>query len=360
MKVLTVVGRASDLIRAAALHTELRDRCDPAVIDATVRRDDELAGQLQAEAGISLAGRIDPGPGTDGERTAAVLSALEPIVAESAPDALVALGDSDAALAASLVGAKAGVTVVRPEAGVRSGDRTAPDEVNRVAADSLADLRLCPTDAALAALRREGLAEEATVVGDLTPDAAALINPIAEASSKVYDVLGLEPGSYLFASVQRRSNLATDESVARILDLCSRIADAAGDPVVLPLPSRFHSRLDDSGERDRLRRDGLALVERTGHLDTVRLLIGARVLVADSGDLQREAFAASVPAITLERHTPWTETVETGWNRLVGLDPDAAVAALAELPGRETNSPAAAIYGEGAAARVAAKIAEGR
>jgi UDP-N-acetylglucosamine 2-epimerase (non-hydrolysing)/UDP-GlcNAc3NAcA epimerase len=223
-----------------------------------------------------------------------------------------------------------------------------PEEVNRVVADSVADRSLCSTEAAMENLAREGMGEAAVWVGDVMADVAMIFGPIADERSDALERLDLEPGGFIAATAHRAGNVDDPANLRALIDVLARAAETA--PVVFAVHPRTRARLEAEGLLDGLPERGILATDPLGYLDITRLVRASRAVVTDSGGLQKEAFLASVPCVTMREETEWVETVDTGWNRLVGLDPNAAAAALEELPKPgDSTSPAEELYGEGKA-----------
>jgi UDP-N-acetylglucosamine 2-epimerase len=241
---------------------------------------------------------------------------------------------------------------------MRSFNREMPEEINRVVADSLGELLLCSTEVAVENLQREGLGEGAALVGDVMADVALTFGPIADRRSRILERLELEPRSYCVATAHRAGNVDDPERLVSLIDVLARAAETA--PVIFAVHPRTRARLEAAGSLDELESRGIRAIDPLGYLDITRLIRSARAVITDSGGLQKEAFLASVPCVTMREETEWVETVKEGWNRLVGLDPEAAAKALEELPKPgERVSPAAELYGGGRAGeRVAAAIEE--
>jgi UDP-GlcNAc3NAcA epimerase len=357
-KVLTVIGNRPQFVKAAAVSTHLRERAEEILVHTGQHYDPELSeiffDQLELpepdhELGV--------GSGSHAEQTAAILTRLEPLVADIRPDALLVYGDTNSTLGGALVAAKSLVPLAHVEAGMRSCNRAMPEEINRLVVDSLGGLLLCPTETALQNLRDEGLDPRATVTGDVMADIALAFGPVADERSEVLERLGLEPRGFSVATAHRPGNVDDPERLALVVEVLARAAGAA--PVVFPVHPRTKARLQEIGVLDGLPERGITPVEPLGYLDMTRLVRAARAVLTDSGGLQKEAFLASVPCLTMREETEWVETTESGWNRLIGLRPEAVEGALAELPAPGDESPAAEIYGAGRAGeRVAAAIAE--
>ena len=359
MRVLTVIGNRPQFVKAAAVSTQLRARAEEVVVHTGQHYDRELSGIFFEELGLAPPDHLlEVGSGTHAEQTAAIITRLEPLVGRIRPDAMLVYGDTNSTLGGALVAAKARVPQAHVESGMRSFVREMPEEINRVVTDSLADLLLCSTELAVQNLDREGLGAGAALVGDVMADVALTFGPIADRRSQVLERLGLEPRSYCVATAHRAGNVDEPERLARLVEVLAAAAEVA--PVVFAVHPRTRARLEAAGLLDSLEARGIRAVEPLGYLDITRLVRSSRAVVTDSGGLQKEAFLASVPCATMREETEWVETVEAGWNRLVGLDPDAAARALGELPRpSESVSPAAELYGGGRAGeRVAIALAE--
>lgn len=349
MKVLTVVGNRPQFVKAAAVSHRLRERADEVLVHTGQHYDRQLSEIFFEELGLPPADHLlGIGSGSHAEQTAAIITRLEPLLDRILPDAVLVYGDTNSTLGGALVAARARPPLVHVEAGMRSGSLDTPEEVNRLVTDSLADLRLCSTELALRNLESEGLVSGAQVVGDVMADVALTFGPIAERRSSILESLGLNPGSYCIATAHRAENVDHPERLRQLVEVLARVAESV--PVVFPVHPRTRARLDATGTFAQLLECGIRPIDPIGYLDMLRLLNSARALLTDSGGLQKEAFIASVPCLTMRERTEWEETVDLGWNLLIGLDPDAAVAGLERLPApHESKSDAIEIYGAGRA-----------
>ena len=359
MKVLTVIGNRPQFVKAAAVSTKLRERAEEVLVHTGQHYDRELSEIFFSELGLPPPDhQLHVGSGSHGAQTAAIVTGLEPLLEEVSPDAVLVYGDTNSTLGGALVAAKARVPLAHVEAGMRSFNRSMPEEVNRVVADAVSALSLCSTEAAVENLEREGLADTAVWVGDVMADVAMIFGPIADERSDALDRFGLQAREFIAATAHRAGNVDDPANLRALVDVLARAAEIA--PVVFAVHPRTRARLEAEGLLDGLAERGITAVDPLGYLDITRLVRASRAVVTDSGGLQKEAFLASVPCVTMREETEWVETVETGWNRLVGLDPDRAATALEELPrpGGET-SPAAELYGGGEAGeRVGKAITE--
>ena len=341
MRVVTVIGNRPQFVKAAAVSDRLRAGAHEVLVHTGQHYDDELSRVFFDELGLPRPDhQLGVGGGTNTSQTARMLAALEPLLAAERPDVVLVYGDTNSTLAGALAGAQAGVPVAHVEAGMRSYDRTMPEELNRVLADHAAALLLCSSERAAETLRLERVAGEVVVVGDVMVDVAHLLAPRARARTGALETWGVESGGYLLVTAHRAGNVDDPVRLARLVELLL----AVPGPVVLPLHPRTRARLEAAALLERL--DGrVRLTPPLGYLDFTALLLHARAVLTDSGGVQKEAYLAGVPCLTLRPVTEWTETVDAGWNTLVDLDADAAVAAL-ERPLPAERPP---LYGDGRA-----------
>jgi UDP-GlcNAc3NAcA epimerase len=328
-------------VKAAAVSHHLRTGADEVLVHTGQHYDDELSRVFFDELGLPRPDhRLDLGGGTNTGQTARMLAALEPLIASERPDVVLVYGDTNSTLAGAVVGAQAGVPVAHVEAGMRSYDRTMPEELNRVLADHASTLLLCSSERSAETLRAEQVAGEVVVVGDVMVDVAQLLAPRARERTEILDACGVTAGEFIVATAHRAGNVDDPARLGLLVDLLLEVPG----PVVLPLHPRTAARLDAAGLRERLAR-GVVLTAPLGYLDFTALLLNARAALTDSGGVQKEAYLAGVPCVTMRATTEWTETVDVGWNTLVDLDAEAAVAAL-ERPVPAERPP---LYGDGRA-----------
>ena len=259
------------------------------------------------------------------------------------PDWVLVYGDTNTTLAGARAAAETGVRLAHVEAGLRSGDLEMPEERNRIEVDRLAALLLCPDERSREQLAREGVGGHAVVVGDVMADATRQLAPLARGRSRLLDELELTPGRYVAATVHREANTRPDR-LRRIVEGFNGLTE----PIAFPVHPRTAAALDT---HDLVLGEHVLILPPLGYLDFVALASQARVIVTDSGGLQKEAYWYGVPCVTLRPSTEWVDTVEVGANRLVDDDPAAlhsAVASAAMPSGRPE------LYGDGhAASRIA-------
>ncbi len=351
MRVLTVIGNRPQFIKASAVSSRLRAVGEEVTVHTGQHYDAELSQVFFDELELPPPDRLlGVGGGTNTSQTARMLTALEPLIADVRPDAVLVYGDTNSTLAGALAAVQAGVPVAHVEAGMRSFDRAMPEEVNRVLTDHLSALLLCPSDTAVANLRRESVAGTVEQVGDVMVDVAQLLQPAARARTGTLEPYGVEPGGYLLATAHRAGNVDDPARLALLVELLL----ALPLPTVLPLHPRTRARMDAARLLGAVEAaPHLRLAPPLGYLDFTALLCSARAVVTDSGGVQKEAYLAGVPCVTLRPSTEWVETVDAGWNVLVDLDAAQAVAALDRSPPAERPQ----LYGDGRAGeRVAAAV----
>jgi len=343
VKLVTVIGNRPQFIKAAAVSGPLRAEHEELLVHTGQHYDDDLStifieelGTPRPEVQLAISG------GSNSEQTARMIAALAPLLAEQQPDAVLVYGDTNSTLAGALTAAQANMPVVHVEAGMRSFDRTMPEELNRILTDHCSELLLCPSQVAMANLQNEGLGTRALLVGDVMVDVAALMRPRAEANLAALEAAGVEAGGYLLATAHRAANVDDPARLALLTELLL----AVPGPVMLPLHPRTRARLEAAGLLATLEDGGVRLLAPLGYLDFTALLLNARAVLTDSGGAQKEAYLAGVQCVTMRDTTEWTETVHSGWNSLVDLDAAAAIAALELGPSGERPD----CYGDGHAA----------
>ncbi len=331
MRILTVIGNRPQFVKAAAVSSRLRAVATEVMVHTGQHYDDEMSRVFFD--GLELPRpehRLALGGGSNTEQTAGMLTAVGDLIRAEVPDAVLVYGDTNSTLAGALAAAQARVPVAHVEAGMRSFDRAMPEELNRVLTDHCADLLLCSSPVSAGHLRAERVQGRVEVVGDVMVDVAQLIGDRASPPAGV-------PGEYALVTAHRAGNVDDPARLARLVELLL----ALPLPVVFPLHPRTRARLAAESLLERLAH--LQLFPPLGYLEFTGLLRHARVVLTDSGGVQKEAYLAGVPCVTLRDTTEWVETVEAGWNTLVDLDVSAALAAL------ERPAPAGrpALYGDG-------------
>ena len=348
MKVVTVVGARPQFIKAAPvsfalaetghreflLHTGQHYDCEM----SDVFFDELELRQPDANLGV--------GSAPPGRQTAEMLTGIEQVLMEEKPHCVVVYGDTNSTLAGALAASKLRLPLVHVEAGLRSFNREMPEEHNRVLTDHCSDLLFCPTERAVQNLAREGISEGAHLVGDTMYDAVVQFRKASRGRDALPNSLGLGAKKYLLATLHRPANVDNVENLSRILEELGDLEE----PVVFPVHPRTRERIVSLERKGLLPRLGanLKLTAPVTYLEMLQLEESARLILTDSGGVQKEAYFFAVPCVTLRSETEWTETVDSGWNRLAGTDPGRIRAAVREhwWP----DEPPPGVYGSGCAA----------
>jgi UDP-N-acetylglucosamine 2-epimerase len=341
VKVVTVAGARPQFIKAAALSRALRGRHEEVLVHTGQHYDPGLSEVFFRELDLPRPHHhLDAGSGTHGHQTGQILERIEPVLQQEAPDWVVVFGDTNSTLAGALAAAKLRLPLAHVEAGLRSFDRSMPEEVNRIVADHCSDLLFCPTQTAVDQLGREGLAERAHLTGDIMYDALLSHLPLSEGRSAIMERLALEPGGYALVTVHRAANTDDQSALERILDALAQLDERA----VFPMHPRARLALA-SGDLEPAQ--NVLAIEPVGYLEMLALERNARVVLTDSGGVQKEAYLLGVPCVTLREETEWPETLAGGWNVLAGTEPRRIVQAARRT--RPAGDPPAA-FGDGHAA----------
>jgi UDP-N-acetylglucosamine 2-epimerase len=347
VRVVTVVGARPQFIKAAPLTRELRRHHEEILVHTGQHYDDNMSEVFFRELEIPAPDRhLGIGSGLHGAQTGAMLQAIEQVLNEVRPGAVIVYGDTNSTLAGALAAAKLHIPVAHVEAGLRSFNREMPEEVNRVLTDHISRWLFAPSHVAVRQLASEGITRGVYDVGDVMADCVRQFAPLALRRSQILARLGLKRGEYCVATSHRAGNTDTRERMAGLLEGLRRLAR----PVVFPMHPRTRAAVARHG-LEHLVNGGsskLMVLEPLGYLDMLQLQQNAAAILTDSGGVQKEAYYLGVPCVTLREETEWVETVETGWNRLAGTDPERiAVAVLELLDGPRRDHPM--LYGDGSA-----------
>jgi UDP-GlcNAc3NAcA epimerase len=346
-RILTVVGARPQFIKAAVVSRLIRGRSDVSeiLVHTGQHYDNNMSSVFFEELAVPKPDfHLGIGSGNHGDQTGRMLAALEGVLLEVKPDWTLVYGDTNSTLAGALAAAKLQIPIAHVEAGLRSFNRSMPEEINRVLTDHLSTALFAPTAAAIANLEREGIARNAlSLVGDVMYDAVKFHGAQAESASRVLADNVLERNRFILATIHRAENTDRKENLGAVvggLALMSRI-----HPVIFPVHPRTRKALEEFGLLDGLPA-GLKLIPPVGYLDMTMLEKNAALIVTDSGGVQKEAFFHRVPCLTLRHETEWVESVELGWNRLSPpSDADAIAAAARQCIGSRGRE--ASPYGDG-------------
>lgn len=349
LNVVTIVGARPQFIKAAAVSRVLRLRHREVLVHTGQHYDANMSAVFFDELGIPPPDvNLAVGSASHGAQTGAMLAKIEEVLLAERPDRVLVYGDTNSTLAGALAAAKLHIPVAHVEAGLRSFNRAMPEEINRVLTDHVSNLLLCPSETAVENLAREGITRGVTLIGDVMADALRMA--AERADNSVLESSGVQPGGYALATVHRAEN--TDDPL-RLQGILTGLT-LLEMPVIVPAHPRARRAIAALGWTPPAH---VRLIEPVGYLGMVALMRGARVILTDSGGVQKEAYWLGIPCVTLRDETEWVETVTHGWNTLVGADPERIVAA-ARQPLPATLRPP--LYGDGhAAERCVAALEKG-
>lgn len=344
MKIATVVGARPQFIKAASVSRILRRSHQELLIHTGQHYDANMSDIFFDELHIPRPDvNLGIGSGPHGAQTGAILKSVEDVLIQEKPDALMVYGDTNSTLAGALAASKLHIPVIHIEAGLRSFNRRMPEEINRVLTDHLSEWLFCPTETAVRNLAAEGITRGVCQNGDVMYDAFLYNLELAQKNSRVLETLGLTPKGYVLCTIHRAENTDDPERLTQILRAIAEISR----PVVLPIHPRTRKIVEQLGLTHLL--DKVILTEPVGYLDMIALEANTWKLVTDSGGVQKEAYFAGVPCITMRDETEWVETVEVGWNCLTGAEETKILEAVERFT-PPYNRPL--IFGEGRAAEL--------
>ena len=380
MKVVSIVGARPQFIKAAPVGKALRAAGYTEVLVHTGQHyDDEMSAVFFRELEIPEPDfNLEAGSGPHGWQTGQMLARIEEVLLAEKPDWVLVYGDTNSTLAGALAAVKLHIPLAHVEAGLRSFNREMPEEHNRVLTDHCSDLLFCPTQTAVDNLAKEGIAQGVHLVGDVMYDAVLQFAEIARQRSTILQDLGLKPKGYLLATVHRPYNTDIPENLHNILAALAEIEE----PVIFPIHPRTRQRIVEFGLDNPQRLDGTRhksetctepcpeprrrasrsirnpkLIEPVGYLDMLVLEQHARMILTDSGGMQKEAYFFAVPCLTLREETEWVETVRAGWNVVVAASRAQILGAVNGCEWPKGTPPA--VFGDGRAAhRIVAWLME--
>jgi UDP-GlcNAc3NAcA epimerase len=312
MKIVSIVGARPQFIKAAVLSREIRKEHTEVLIHTGQHYDENMSQVFFDELDIPAPNYfLGIGSGSHGAQTGAMLAGIEEVLLKEQPDCVLVYGDTNSTLAGALAAVKLHIKVAHVEAGLRSFNRRMPEEINRVLTDHVADLLLCPTQTAVDNLAAEGITAGVHLVGDVMYDGLLWAVERGKRTSTILADLGLSPKNYALVTVHRAENTDDPERLGGILDALNQIEET----IVWPVHPRAHKKLEELNWQPA---EHIRLIEPVGYVDMATLEAQARVILTDSGGMQKEAYWLGVPCITLRDETEWVETVEAGANEIVG------------------------------------------
>ena len=356
MKIATIIGARPQFIKAAMVNRAVQkhniESKSPAVTEIIVHTgqhyDDNMSAAFFRELKIpNPALNLGIGSGLHGQQTGQMLIRIEEVLLSEKPDWVLVYGDTNSTLAGALAAAKLKVPIAHVEAGLRSFNREMPEEYNRVLTDHCSDLLFCPTRTAVQNLKHEGITKGVYLVGDVMCDSVLHNLKLAEKNSRILEKLDLKPKDYVLATIHRAENTDEPKKLKSIFCALDNIAKN-GLHVIVPLHPRTHKKLNNS---ETYQLNDLVLIDPVSYLDMLLLEKQAKVILTDSGGVQKEAYWLEVPCVTLRNETEWVETVEIGWNYLAGTDKQSILKAFNTASNSVLGTPPK-LFGDGNASNL--------
>lgn len=348
MKIVSVVGARPEFIQSAPVSRELRSHRE--LLVHTGQHYDYLMSQAFFDD-LDIPApdyNLEVGSGSHGYQTGQILIRLEEVLLKEQPDLVIVRGDTNSTLAGALAAAKLHIPVAHIEAGERSFDRQMPEEINRLVADRLADIHFCVSRTSVEHLAAEGITARVYQVGDVMFDATLQNLAVARRRSDIRQRLELTPHTYTLVTVHRAANTDDPKRLGEIVEALNNI----NERIIFPVHPRTQKALARLGAEFA---SHVQVIEPVGYFDMLMLEESARLIMTDSGGVQREAYFLAIPCLTLRHETEWVETVEAGWNRLVGTDPSKIIDAWRTF---EPPPERPSIFGDGHASQHIATILE--
>ena len=354
LKIFTIVGARPQFIKAAPVSKELRKEHREFLLHTGQHYDENMSQLFFDELDIPAPDlNLEIGSGPHGQQTGQMLVGIEKALQEIKPDAVLVYGDTNSTLAGAVAASKLCIPLLHVEAGLRSFNRQMPEEINRMLTDRVSDLMFCPTQTAVEHLQREGITAGVHNTGDVMYDAALRFAELAETRLSPLRRLEMPTDGYLLLTCHRPQN--TDDPVA-LRNIVEALLEC-GETVIFPVHPRTRGFLQRLGILSRLEKQKrIRLMEPVGYLEMIQLERGAKKILTDSGGVQKEAYFYKVPCITLREETEWVETVQDGWNRLVGSDKVRILEAITDFALTQSQGRH---YGDGHAAAKIAQIIAG-
>lgn len=344
MKIVTIVGARPQFIKAAPVSIELRKKHDERILHTGQHYDENMSKIFFEDLKIPKPDvNLEAGSGSHARQTAEIMIGVEEYLLQEKPDLVLVYGDTNSTLAAALSASKLNIKLAHVEAGLRSFNRKMPEEINRIVADRLSNYLFCPTKTAVENLKNEGMVDGVFNVGDVMFDAALKFAPIAEQKSNILEKEALTSSDYLLLTLHRAENT---DFAANMKNIVTALVDS-NKKIVFPVHPRTIKYLKQYELYDRLaKNEYIKLLEPVSFIDMIVLEKNAFKILTDSGGVQKEAYFYKVPCITLREETEWVETVEDGWNRIVGANYQKIIDAINNFsPGSHQKNH----YGEGKA-----------
>jgi len=347
MKIVSIVGARPQFIKHAALSKEVKKKHQDVLVHTGQHYDYSMNKIFFNELGIAEPDyNLGIGSGSHGYQTGKMLLEIENILLKEQPDLVIVYGDTNSTLAGALSAVKTHTKVAHVEAGLRSFDKSIPEEINRVLTDHCADYLFCPTKTAVDNLNQEGIVNGVYLTGDVMVDALNSYKEMAERST-ILDELKLTNKQYILVTIHRASNTDVLENMENIVKALIELAES-GETIVFPVHPRSLKMLKANDLLDSVK-EKVKITEPLGYLEFLKLLNHAKKVITDSGGIQKEAYILKVPCITLMNITSWIETVSDGWNVLAGNNPQKIIELVRHF---EPKRPTSNLFGLGACNKI--------
>lgn len=355
MKIVTIVGARPQFIKSSPVSKAIREKGITEYLVHTGQHYDYSMSKVFFDELNTPSPDINLniGSGSQAYQTGQMLIGIEAVLTAQKPDCVLVFGDTNSTLAGALASVKLHMPVAHVESGLRSYNRLMPEEHNRILTDHCSDFLFCPTQTGVDNLAREGIKERVYLVGDTMYDAVLQFAEIARHSSKIISNLGVHPKQYLLVTVHRSYNTDNPENLSAILCALQEVSE----PIIFPIHPRTRQRMNSFGLfNTNLKSSSIRFIDPLSYLDMIYLEQNARIILTDSGGIQKEAYFFSVPCVTLRFETEWVETVQSGWNILVGTDKKLLKYAINDHVWPSSMSEP--VFGNGNASQLIAEILE--
>jgi len=353
LKILSIVGARPQFVKAAPVSQAIRKKHTEVLLHTGQHYDENMSRIFFDDLGIPRPDyNLEIGSESHAVQTARILEGVEQVLFEQNPDAVLVYGDTNSTIGGALAATKLHIPVAHVEAGLRSFNWDMPEEINRVLTDRISRWLFCPTQTAVDHLKNEGRTEGVFLTGDVMYDALLHFSAIAEARPSPLQKFELSEKAYCLATVHRPANTDDPQNLTAIVNAFVE----SGETIIFPVHPRTRKFLTDYGLDKKIKdSENLRVVEPLSYLDILVLEKYAEKILTDSGGMQKEAYLWGVPCVTLREETEWTETIEEGWNRLVGARHDEILEAIADF---HPTAPRRFSYGDGHASEKIVRILE--
>jgi len=355
MKIAIVVGTRPEFVQCSVILEEINKKNEGILIHTGQHYDYEMSKLFFDQLYIHEPKYyIGVGSGNQGEQTGKMLIGIEKVLLKERPDLVLVFGDTNSTLAGALAAVKLHIPVGHIESGLRSFDKTMPEEINRIVVDHCSSILFSPTKTAIRTLKKEGITKNVFLTGDVMYDVIMRNNKKAK-KSKIIDNIGVRPKEYLLLTIHRQSNTDNLENLKNILSALSNV----DLPIIFPVHPRTRKIIEKYHDKllSRVKNKNLKIINPVGYLDFLCLEMNAKKILTDSGGIQKEAYWLKVPCITLRENTEWVETVVDGWNILAGANKENIIKYVKEFePTKNQTNPNP--FGNGNASKKICKIIE--